>query len=133
MSNLGKQRGYIRTGNPYRRIRWFPQWKESMSSSPRADALKGEIGRASSNAPIQGSNADAVKLALCLVQKAIDTEGWDARIILVVHDEIQCECKEEQAENFKYRLEELMKEALGAIVKSIPVVVDCKVADCWSK
>ena len=52
LGNLGKSRGYIRTGDPFRRIRWFPKFKDSIdNTNPEAFKLQGEIERASKNTP----------------------------------------------------------------------------------
>lgn len=133
LGNLGKQRGFIRTGRPFRRIRFFPQWKESMSQSPRAGKLAGEIERRSKNSPIQGTNGDVIKVALVMTHKAIKEEGWRVKILLSVYDEIQTECHEHSAEAWKNRLDEIMIDAAKVVIKDTPIVVDCAVSDYWTK
>lgn len=131
IGDLGKQRGYIRTAPPFRRIRFFENWKSAVEN----DNFKilGEIERASKNTPIQGSNADVIKYALINVQKYIDKNKCPVKIILAVYDEIQTECDEEFAEEWKLILENIMKEAAKVIIKSIPVEVECKISSCWEK
>jgi hypothetical protein len=125
---LGKQRGYIRTPKPFRRVRWFEGWQD------KGDFKKqGEIERAAKNTPIQGCNADVVKLALIKVQNYIDLHNYPAYIILSVYDEIQTECLEEKAEEWKEILNQLMLEAAETVIKSVPFVVDCKISDYWEK
>lgn len=125
---LGKTRGFIRTPKPYQRIRWFDGYNNT-------DDFKrqGEIERASKNHPIQGGNADMTKLALVLIYREIRANNYPVKIVHAVHDEIQCECPEEFAETWKPIMTRLMLEAAEVILKTIPMEVDCKVSDYWSK
>lgn len=129
IGNLGKQRGYIRTAPPYRRMRKFENWDGENTSFK----VLGEIERASKNTPIQGSNGDIIKLALVNTQKYIDKNKCSVKIILAVYDEIQTECDEDYADEWKLILESIMKDAAKVIIKSIPVEVECKISKCWEK
>lgn len=135
---LGKQRGYIRTALPYRRMRRFKRLEEyvdDVGSNQGFTDFKylGEVERASMNAPIQGTNADIIKLALCKVQEAIIREDWPVTILLSVYDEIQTECESSRAEAWRPRLDELMIEAAEEVVKGVPIVVDCSISSHWCK
>lgn len=127
LGELGKSRGYIKTAKPYGRIRWFDGW-----DSHDYKRL-GEIERQSKNHPIQGGNADMTKLALVLLYRTIKENNYPVKLIHQVHDEIQTEVKEDFAEDWAKIMETTMNEAAGAILKEVPMVVDCKVADYWSK
>lgn len=131
VGSLGRTRGFIKTSPPYSRIRWFQNWKKAYDD----DDFKvlGEIERASKNSPIQGTNGDIIKQALIDVQTEIYLNNWDVNIILAVYDEIQTECHEDQAEAWKIKLDELMVNAAKKVIKECPVVVDCKISDCWEK
>jgi DNA polymerase-1 len=139
LGELGKTRGYIRTGNPYRRIRFFPEWKtyfrnyknERLQGTDFKDL--GSIERKSKNSPIQGTNADVIKRALCLVQKEIDTNNYPVNILLSVYDEIQTECREDFAEEWCKRLEILMVQAAQESIKTVPIIAECSINDCWTK
>lgn len=134
LGNLGKKRGYIRTGAPFKRIRWFPQWEVANNKdNENSFKLLGEIERASKNTPIQGSNGDVIKQALIMVQEKIYNENLPVKILLSVYDEIQTECREDFAEEWKVILDNLMKDAAKTVIKSVPIVVDCKISDCWEK
>lgn len=134
LGDLGKSRGYIRTGDPFRRIRWFPKFKDSIdNTNPEAFKLQGEIERASKNTPIQGSNGDVVKLALIKTQQVIDDNNYPVNILLSVYDEIQTECEESFAEEWKGILDNIMIEAAKVVIKDVPIVVDCKISDYWEK
>lgn len=125
LGKLGTSRGYIRTGYPYRRVRFFPNYE-----NPN---YFGNIERASKNTPIQGTNGDIIKLALINVQNEIDKNNWPVKIILAVYDEINTECREDLSEKWKSKLEEIMIESAKVCIKSIPTIVDCKISDYWQK
>lgn len=127
LATLGKKRGFIRSPQPYGRYRWFEGW-----NSQDYKRL-GEIERQSKNHPIQGGNADMTKLALVLLYKAIKANNYPVKLIHQVHDEIQTEVKEEFAKEWAIVMENIMIQAANVILKEVPMVVDCKVADCWTK
>lgn len=128
LGELAKSRGYIKTGQPYGRIRWFEGYENKENF-----IRQGEIERAGKNSPIQGSNADIIKLALIKVQEYIDDNNLPINILLSVYDEIQTECPEELCEEWEIKLNELMVGAAQVVIKSIPIVADCKIADYWDK
>jgi len=131
IGNLGKTRGYIKTSKPFSRMRWFQQWQTAIETGDLK--ILGEIERASKNSPIQGSNADIVKLAMINIQKIIDENNYPVEIIMQVYDELVCLVKEEFAEEWKPILEQEMITAAQIVIKSIPVEVDCKISTCWKK
>jgi DNA polymerase I len=134
LGSLGKERGYIRSGPHFSRIRWFPEWHACQDKeNPNRFKLLGEIERASMNSPIQGTNANIIKYALIQVQKEIDFNKWPVNILLSVYDELQTECEEYAAEEWVIKLEQIMIESAQVIIKSIPVKVDCGVHDYWTK
>lgn len=128
----GRTRGYIRTAKPYQRVRWFPKW-EHINSKDNGFLIKGEIERASMNMPIQGTNADIIKKALVMTYNAIYDENLPVNILMSVYDEIQTECKEDYAEEWKKRLDSIMIEAAEESIKNVPIVVDCSISDYWQK
>jgi len=138
LGNLGKARGYIRTSPPYRRIRRFKKLEEYVdqvgSNQGFYDfAYLGSVERASKNMPIQGTNGDVIKLALCRVSDVIKAEKWPVNILLSVYDEIQTECEIGSAKKWKNRLDQIMIEAAEEVIKDIPIVVDCSISTHWSK
>lgn len=134
LGEIGKQRGFIRTGPVFGRIRWFPRWHDCQDINNK-DRFKilGEIERASMNTPIQGCNGNIIKLALINTQKEIDLNNWPVTILLSVYDEIQCECKEDMAEEWKNKLEEIMIKSAETVIKTIPIKCDCGIHDYWQK
>jgi DNA polymerase-1 len=131
IGNLGKHRGYIKSSPPYSRIRWFGNWKTAIENQDFK--VLGEIERASKNTPIQSTNADIIKQALIDTQQEIYDNNWDVNIILAVYDEIQTECHQDQAEQWKIKLDEIMVNAAKKVLKEVPIVVDCSINDFWQK
>jgi DNA polymerase-1 len=131
LGRLAKTRGYIKTPAPYARIRWFEQWENAVETG---DFKKlGEIERAGKNTPIQGANGDIIKQALIDVQTEIYKNNWPVKIILAVYDELQTECEESRAEEWRIKLNELMINAAKNVLKEVPIVVDCSISDYWKK
>ena len=68
------------------------------------------------NAPIQGTAADIIKIAMIKVWKALKEEGLKSRLILQVHDELLIETALEEEERVKEILTENMKSAADLAV-----------------
>ena len=80
------------------------------------------------NAPIQGSAADIMKLAMVGVARRFAEEGIRSKLILQVHDEIVIDLRPEERE----RVERIVREEMeGAASLSIPLVVECGVGRNW--
>ena len=94
---------------------------------------RGQVERQGKNSPIQGANADMIKLALYELRREFHERQINAQLVNTVHDEIVVECAEEIAEETQQLVERIMRAAGGYYVKSIPVDVESAVADCWSK
>ena len=87
------------------------------------------------NAPVQGTGADGLKLALALLWERRD-ECPGAVPVLVCHDKVVVECDAEQAAGVKARLEEAMAEGMEAVLKGtneadVPVEVEARIARNW--
>lgn len=119
--------GYIRNNSQFGRIRFFPNINKDSSFKD-----KGAVERAAKNSPMQGSNADILKLALINIQNIIDEGNLPVNILLNVHDEIVSECREDYVDIWKSILEDTIIEAAQTIIKSIPVKADTVVSDYWT-
>ncbi len=115
-----KQAGYIKT--ILMRRRYLPELKAS-SAMVRAF---GE--RVAMNAPIQGSAADIIKIAMVNVYKRLKAENLNARLILQVHDELIVECPESEKEIASKILKEEMEKAYPL---SVPLKVDMNTGKSW--
>jgi DNA polymerase I-like protein with 3'-5' exonuclease and polymerase domains len=83
------------------------------------------------NFPIQGTSADILKRALRLLHDKIT--GTSAKLVNIVHDEIIVEADASEAEITAKNLEKAMCDAGEEFIKKVPVNVDVKISDEWSK
>lgn len=88
---------------------------------------------AARNAPIQGTGVDMLKRAMILIDQAIKKRGYDANLLLNVHDELVARCAKEQVGEVVELMEEKMMEAGAYYVHCVPMPVDTVVADTWVK
>ena len=92
--------------------------------------------RAAINAPIQGSAADIIRLAMIKIDKIIlNTKNTQAKMLLQIHDELIFECKEKDKETIK----KIVKDAMISISSSehhmfsIPLEVSVKSGYNWGE
>lgn len=104
-----KKTGYVTTY--YGRRRYLPELSNSNGN------LRAFGERVARNAPIQGTAADIIKIAMIRVYERLKAEQPDARLILQVHDELIVECDEENAEKVCGMLEYEMENAAKLAVK----------------
>jgi DNA polymerase-1 len=84
--------------------------------------------RTAINAPMQGSAADIIKRAMIAVDAWLEDSGLDAKVIMQVHDELVLEASDAAVEEVVKGLTEIMS---GAAELSVPLLVECGVADNW--
>jgi DNA polymerase-1 len=85
--------------------------------------------RVALNAPIQGTAADIIKLAMIRVQNRLKAQGLTGRLVLQVHDELIVECPQEESEQVAAILKEEMEQVASL---SVPLQADAKVGSCWA-
>jgi DNA polymerase-1 len=86
--------------------------------------------RAAVNAPIQGSAADIIKIAMVHVHDCLAQERLQSRLLLQVHDELLFEAPEEEVEKLASCVREVM-EAADEGKLSVPLTVDVKIGPNW--
>lgn len=86
--------------------------------------------RTAINAPLQGSAADLIKMAMIRLQHALQETGLRSRMILQVHDELVLEVPEEELDQVKPVVREAME---GAMTLSVPLKVDMGVGKNWAE
>jgi DNA polymerase I len=96
---------------------------EQLTRLSRDDA---QLLRAAANAPIQGSSADIIKLAMIEVNKVL--QNYQARLLLQVHDELIFEVPPEEWEELQPKIKDAMENALPL---SVPLVVDIHAGQNW--
>lgn len=99
--------------------------------------------RVSMNMPVQGSAADIIKLAMVRVHDALERGGFNAKLVLQIHDELLIDCPEDEKENVKKLLAACMTgepvegelpetTAIGERVRlSVPLVADVAEGRSW--
>ena len=90
--------------------------------------LRSFAERTAMNTPIQGSAADIIKVAMVEVYRAIKEKGLKSKLILQVHDELIIETHNEEVEEVKSLIKDLME---GAISLDVPLRVDIESGDSW--
>jgi len=117
-----RERGYVET--VLGRRLWLPEIK---SSNP---ARRGGAERAAINAPMQGTAADLIKLAMIAVRGWLDRERLSTKLIMQVHDELVLEAPEDELARVKAEIPELMS---GVAKLKVPLVVDVGSGQNWEK
>ena len=80
------------------------------------------------NTPIQGTEADIMKLAMIKVDQAIKENNLKSKMILQVHDELIFDCLKEEKE----QLESIVKDAMENVIKlSVPIIVSADFGENW--
>ena len=80
------------------------------------------------NAPIQGTSADIIKLAMTAVDRRLRAEGLKARMVLQIHDELLLEVPQGEIETVSRLLSEEMQ---GVIKLNVPLTVECNYGTNW--
>jgi len=83
--------------------------------------VRGAAERNAVNAPIQGSAADIIKIAMINIQKKLVTEGWKSKMLLQVHDELVFDVYKEELERIKPMIKHEME---NAFTLSVPLEVE---------
>ena len=115
-----KDTGYVET--VFGRRRYLPE----LSASNGMTRAFGE--RVARNAPIQGTAADIIKIAMIKVDKRLAEENLEARLVLQVHDELIVECPSHESMRVAMILQEEMEKAVSL---SVPLVADSAVGKTW--
>ncbi len=84
--------------------------------------------RVAMNAPIQGTAADIIKIAMIRVRNRLQEEGLSSRLILQIHDELLVETVSNEIEAVTRILRE---EMMGAADMAVPLEIDLNVGDSW--
>ena len=120
--NSAKEKGYSVT--MFGRKRPIPELKES-------NFMRRQFGeRVAMNAPIQGTAADIMKIAMINVDKALKNNNLVSRIVLQVHDELLIEAKKEEVEQVK---DILINEMSQAANLEVPLLVEAEVGNNWDE
>jgi DNA polymerase I len=117
-----RELGYVET--VFGRRLWLPELRSG------APVRRQAAERAAINAPMQGTAADLIKLAMIGVQDWLDSSRLTTKLIMQVHDELVLEVPSEELETVRANLVELMQSVHKL---EVPLVVDVGVGDNWDK
>lgn len=116
-----KRKGYAET--MFGRRRPIPELKM------RNPAQRAFGERTAMNHPMQGSAADIIKIAMARVARALREEGFAARMILQVHDELDFECPLDEVE----RLTEMVRREMEGVVElRVPLIAEASTGITWA-
>ncbi len=117
-----REQGYVET--VFGRRLWLPEIRGG--NGQRRQGAE----RAAINAPMQGTAADLVKMAMIAVQRWIADKALKTRLIMQVHDELVLEVPDQELDTVKHTLPKMMS---GVAELSVPLVVDVGVGLNWDK
>jgi len=117
-----KELGYVET--LFGRRLYLPEI--NASNGMRRQAAE----RTAINAPMQGSAADIIKIAMIDIHQWIKTEKPDCFMVMQVHDELVFEVAEDKVDEYQKIIDQLMT---NAVELSIPLIVDIGVGDNWEQ
>jgi len=120
MVDFAREHGYVQT--IFGRRRYIPELKE------RNFNIRAFGERVASNAPIQGSAADLIKIAMIRIDAALRSRALASRMLLQVHDELVFEVPDEELETLS---ELVVQEMEHAAELSVPLVVDVGTGINW--
>jgi len=120
MIEYAKENGYVKT--LYGRKRYLP---DISSKNP---VVRGLAERNAVNAPLQGSAADIIKVAMLKVSKRIQDEALKSKMVLQVHDELVFDVVPGEIDI----LCKVVKEEMESVIKlSVPLTVECEYGKNW--
>ena len=127
-AKTGKEKGFIRTMDPYRRIRYFPEWRGR--ATEKVDM--GKIDRMSRNTPIQGTAGDMTKEAMIRCRQEFLNKD-DIKMVMVVHDQLDFIVKTHAIEYYSRRITHHMEAAGKSIITNGLLKADTTTAKAWEK
>ena len=115
-----RQHGYVETA--FGRRLWFPDIRSSNGNRRQG------AERAAINAPMQGTAADLIKLAMIAVQDWLEKSGSKSKLVLQVHDELLLEVPDDELMEIRTHLPRLMSQVAEL---KVPLVVEVGVGPNW--
>ncbi|CAK7048317.1 MAG: DNA polymerase I [Parabacteroides sp.] len=118
--HVAKEKGYVET--IYKRKRFLPDINSHNA------VVRGYAERNAINAPIQGSAADIIKVAMVRIFNRFESEGLRSKMILQVHDELNFNVWKDELDKVK---QIVLEEMEGAIKLQVPLIADCGEGVNW--
>lgn len=117
---IAKEKGYVET--LFKRKRFLPDINSHNA------VVRGYAERNAINAPIQGSAADIIKLAMVRIHQRFEAEKLKSKMILQVHDELNFNVWKDEQERVK---QIVLEEMEHAIQLQVPLIADCGEGQNW--
>jgi len=117
-----REQGYVET--VFGRRLWLPEIRSSNG------ARRQGAERAAINAPMQGTAADLVKLAMIAVQHWLEADKRKTKLIMQVHDELVLEAPDGEVDVVKRKLPQLMSSVAQL---AVPLIVDVGIGPNWDR
>jgi DNA polymerase I len=123
---LGRRRYFEFTSNSIRKYKGNKPEDVDLKKLGNLGAYDAGLLRAAANAPIQGSSADIIKIAMVRLHEIL--QNYQARLLLQVHDELVFEVPPKEWEELQPQIKSVMESAVSL---SVPLVVDVRAGDNW--
>lgn len=123
---LGRRRYFDFTNNSLRKLKGSKPEDIDLSKLKNLGAFDAGLLRSAANAPIQGSNADIIKIAMVRLHEVL--KNYQARLLLQVHDELVFEIPPQEWEELQPQIKSVME---NAVVLSVPLLVEARVGENW--
>lgn len=120
MINFARENGYVKT------LLGRKRWLRDITSANAT--VRGYAERNAINAPIQGSAADMIKVAMINIHNALEQQNFKTKMLLQVHDELIFDVYKPELEQVKPIIEKLMREALPL---NVPIEVGLGTGENW--
>ena len=118
--SYAREKGYVETVLGRRR---YLRDINSQNAIIRSSAERNAV-----NAPIQGSAADIIKIAMIKIGEKLYNESWESKMIIQVHDELVFDVKKQELEKLQLMVK---KEMENAFKLNVPLLVDIGVGENW--
>ena len=118
--SYAREKGYVETVLGRRR---YLRDINSQNAIIRSSAERNAV-----NAPIQGSAADIIKIAMIKIGEKLYNESWESKMIIQVHDELVFDVKKQELEKLQLMVK---KEMENAFKLNVPLIVDIGVGENW--
>lgn len=123
---LGRRRYFNFTGGSLQDLKGQPIETIELDKLKRMNQTDAQLLRAAANAPIQGSSADLIKIAMVKLHDVL--KDYQARLLLQVHDELVLEVPPDEWEELQGKIQSVME---NAIELTVPLLVDIHAGDNW--
>ena len=123
---LGRRRYFDFTNNSLRKLKGSNPEDIDLGKLKNLGPYDAGLLRSAANAPIQGSNADIIKIAMVRLHEVL--KNYQARLLLQVHDELVFEIPPDEWEELQPQIKSVME---NAVQLSVPLLVEARVGKNW--